>query len=230
MAQSSVPPALVSDDRPVDADRHGHTAPIEDCLDFVNTGRLVRGRRAHEFAGPADAIEWFAARNLAHDDARQRLLSRYGADPATGAADLEIIRRVRDAMRGLLKSAVAGRPPARGDLRTVNRILRTHYVYVLVPATDGVSLGHRHLGDPIAGALGRLAETLARELSQGTPERLRICESPDCNEAFIDRSPTGRRRWCDMATCGNRAKAARHREKRRLMTAVASAGVVDPTA
>jgi predicted RNA-binding Zn ribbon-like protein len=230
MTRPSVLPLFVSDDQPHEADRHGHNAPLEDCLDFVNTGRLVRGKRAHEFVGPADAIEWFAARNLAHDDARSRLLTRYAEDPAAGAADLDIIRRVRDAMRGLLEAAVAGLPPSRSDLRTVNRILRTHYVYVLVPAADGISLGHRHLGDPIAGALGRLAESLARELSQGMPERLRICESPDCNEAFIDRSPTGRRRWCDMSTCGNRAKAARHREKRRMLTAAVSAGVVDPTA
>jgi predicted RNA-binding Zn ribbon-like protein len=230
MHAPSVPPARVADDEPLEADRHGHNAPLEDCLEFVNTGRLVRGRRTHEFAGPGDAIEWFTARLLIHDDARQRLLARYAADPAAADADLEIVRRVRDALRGLLEAAVAGRAPSRGDLRAVNRALRTHYVYVLVPATDGVSLGHRHLGDPVAGALGRLAETLARELSQGTPERLRICESPDCSEAFIDRSRTGRRRWCDMATCGNRAKAARHREKRRLLTAAASAGVVDPTA
>jgi predicted RNA-binding Zn ribbon-like protein len=30
---------------------------------------------------------------------------------------------------------------------------------------------------------------------------------------FYDNTKNGRRRWCDMATCGNRAKAARHREK-----------------
>jgi predicted RNA-binding Zn ribbon-like protein len=228
---TSPDPALdMTDVEPLGADRHGHSSPIEDCLDFVNTGRHVRGRRTHEFAGPGDAIEWFAARNLAHEDARQRLLARYAADPAAGDADLELIRRVRDAMRGLLEAAVDGRVASRADLRTVNRILRTHYVYVLVPASDGIALGHRHLGDPIAGALGRLAETLARELSQGMPERLRICESPDCSEAFIDRSRTGRRRWCDMATCGNRAKAARHREKRRMLAAAGSAGVVDPTA
>lgn len=230
MAHPSAPTLLVSDDAPHDVDRHGHNAPLEDCLDFVNTGRLVRGKRTHEFAGPTDAIEWFAARNLAHDDARQRLLARYASDPAAGEADLASIRRVRDAMRGLLEAAVSGRPPSRADLRTVNRTLQTHYVYVLVPAADGISLSHRHLGDTIAGALGRLAEALARELSQGMPERLRICESPDCSEAFIDRSRTGRRRWCDMATCGNRAKAARHRERRRMLAAAGSAGVVDPTA
>lgn len=224
-------------DEPVDltdvellgADRHGHSSPIEDCLDFVNAGRPVRGRRVGEFGGPPEAIEWFSARHLIHDDARRRLLGRYAVDPAAGVADLEQIRRVRDALRGLLEAAVLRRPADRNDLKTVNRALRVPYVYELVPGRDGVTMGHRHLGDPIEGALERLAETLARELSQGMPERLRICESAECSTAFIDRSRTGRRRWCDMATCGNRAKAARHRERQRAAQA-ASSGTVDPTA
>ena len=34
-------------------------------------------------------------------------------------------------------------------------------------------------------------------------------------QVFYDASRTSRRRWCDMATCGNRAKAARHRARER---------------
>jgi predicted RNA-binding Zn ribbon-like protein len=30
---------------------------------------------------------------------------------------------------------------------------------------------------------------------------------------FFDGTKNGRRRWCDMGTCGNRAKAARHRAR-----------------
>ncbi len=221
-------PAEATDVELLAADRHGHSSAIEDCLDFVNTGRPVRGWRVAEFAGPPDAIAWFGSRHLIHGDARRRILARYETDPVAGAADLDVIRRVRDAMRGLIEAAVLHRPADRGDLRTVNRALRTQYVYELVPGPDGITMGHRHLGDPIAGALERLAETLARELSQGMPERLRICESPDCSEAFIDRSRTGKRRWCDMATCGNRAKAARHRQ--RVREAQASSGTVDPSA
>src|SRR3712207_8022785 len=32
--------------------------------------------------------------------------------------------------------------------------------------------------------------------------------------SFFDRTKNGRRRWCDMATCGNRAKAARRKRAR----------------
>jgi predicted RNA-binding Zn ribbon-like protein len=42
---------------------------------------------------------------------------------------------------------------------------------------------------------------------------VRQCQSPDCVLYFFD--PTGRRRWCSMAGCGNRAKARRHHARQR---------------
>ncbi|MPZ63628.1 MAG: hypothetical protein GEU93_20600 [Propionibacteriales bacterium] len=44
-------------------------------------------------------------------------------------------------------------------------------------------------------------------------ELVKVCDCNHCGWLFIDR--TGRRRWCSMSTCGNRAKvqayARRHR-------------------
>jgi predicted RNA-binding Zn ribbon-like protein len=188
---------------------------MEECLSFVNTSHVVRGRVVDDLATPQDVVRWFSDRSLLHPDARDRLLASYEDDPTLGTADLALVRRVRYSLRGLFEAAVTRRPASAADLRSVNRALRAQFVYVLEPAADGISLGHRHVGDPVDGALARIAEGVARELSQGTPERLRICESAECREVFMDRSRTGRRRWCDMATCGNRAKAARHRARRR---------------
>lgn len=218
-APHETPPGTVDHD----LHQHGHTSLTEECLAFVNTSHVVRGRVMDDLATPEDAVAWFSERSLIHADARDRLRAAYVSDPTLGAADLVLVRRVRDSLRGLFEAAVTRRAPTAGDVRTVNRALRTQYVYVLVPAPDGVSLGHRHVGDPVDGALARIAEGVARELSQGTPERLRICESAECREVYMDRSRTGRRRWCDMATCGNRAKAARHRARRRATGLAASA-------
>lgn len=43
-----------------------------------------------------------------------------------------------------------------------------------------------------------------------SPTRIRTCARPECVLMFLDTSKSGRRRWCDMTTCGNRAKAAAH--------------------
>ncbi|MEL6311405.1 MAG: CGNR zinc finger domain-containing protein [Pseudomonadota bacterium] len=40
--------------------------------------------------------------------------------------------------------------------------------------------------------------------------RLKTCPGVDCGWMFVDETKNGRRRWCSMETCGNRAKAARH--------------------
>jgi predicted RNA-binding Zn ribbon-like protein len=61
-------------------------------------------------------------------------------------------------------------------------------------------------------------------LTAGHPERIKVCASDTCEWIFYDASRTSRRRWCDMATCGNRAKAARHRARERA--AQASGGAV----
>ncbi|WP_327679118.1 CGNR zinc finger domain-containing protein [Kitasatospora sp. NBC_00458] len=60
----------------------------------------------------------------------------------------------------------------------------------------------------------RLAAWLAVDdflglLGQG-PQRIKKCAHEACILHFFDTSQNGRRRWCSMAVCGNRAKAARH--------------------
>jgi predicted RNA-binding Zn ribbon-like protein len=44
-------------------------------------------------------------------------------------------------------------------------------------------------------------------------ERLKLCGSRTCRWAFFDRSRNHSSRWCRMASCGNRQKAKRFRER-----------------
>ena len=150
---------------------------------------------------------------LLHREMVDWLLEKY--DGEAGEALLQRIRRTRDALRELLDATVEERPAKAAALRDVNKALRAPYLIELVPANDGVSLDHRHEGDPINGALARLSEAVARELTQGDPRRMRICANDECRWVFRDYSPAGRRKWCDMSSCGNRAKAARHRERQK---------------
>ncbi|HSW41707.1 MAG TPA: CGNR zinc finger domain-containing protein [Patescibacteria group bacterium] len=64
-----------------------------------------------------------------------------------------------------------------------------------------------------------VAEPLVALVARGEADRLRICANDGCRWVFHDTSPTGRRRWCSMASCGNRAKAARHRARKRAPAA-----------
>lgn len=51
------------------------------------------------------------------------------------------------------------------------------------------------------------------QLRGAGPDAVRRCAGPTCVLFFYD--PSGRRRWCSMAACGNRAKARRHYARQR---------------
>ena len=198
-----------------DHGRQGHQASLEDGLDFVNTLSYNKGLPYERFVEAPIAVTWLAKHSLLHRETADDLIAEVAKDDASATRLLQRVCRVRDALRELLDAAVDRRPPDDAALREVNRALRTNYAYELVPAADGVSLDHRHEGDPISGALARLSEAIARELTQEDKERMRICANDECRWVFHDNSPAGRRKWCDMSSCGNRAKAARHRERKK---------------
>jgi predicted RNA-binding Zn ribbon-like protein len=86
----------------------------------------------------------------------------------------------------------------------------------LVGGPGGVALlTERAAADSPRRALGMVALDAARMLGTDERDRIRICASETCSGRFYDRSPAGRRRWCSMRTCGNEAKARRHRERLR---------------
>lgn len=67
--------------------------------------------------------------------------------------------------------------------------------------------------DEPAACAGWLAAVNYLELLTADPTRVRRCAHPECVLHFYDTSPKRSRRWCSMAGCGNRAKAARHYAK-----------------
>jgi predicted RNA-binding Zn ribbon-like protein len=68
-------------------------------------------------------------------------------------------------------------------------------------------------GSPRIDAAVLAIATAAGELLTGRlAGSVSACPRPDCGWLFSD--PRGRRRWCSMEVCGNRAKASRYRGNR----------------
>lgn len=61
------------------------------------------------------------------------------------------------------------------------------------------------------------ARSALRLVASPEPERLKICRA--CGWLFLDRSRNRSRQWCDMAVCGNRAKARLHYKRKRKESA-----------
>jgi predicted RNA-binding Zn ribbon-like protein len=198
----------------VPTSHHAHQVDIEDTFDFLNTDDLENGYPREGFPTLHDALSWFVERGVIHGEGADRLGHQAEVDPIGAARELARIHAVRKSLREVADAIADHRPPTQGSLDTVNRALHARQVIELVPSSDGcVAVDHRHVGDPIDDALARLCDPLVTELTSGNPERIKVCDNDRCLWVFYDTSRTGRRRWCDMATCGNRAKAARHRAR-----------------
>ncbi len=197
---------------------HAHGVDLEGTFDFLNTLDTDNGFPVEKLPTLEDALTWFVDRGVIHHEGADRARARVVDQPTAAAKDLDRVHTVRNALREVAEAIAEHRAPRTLALNTVNRALHARQVIELVPAPDGCSVDHRHVGDPIDDALARLAEPLVSELTGGQPERIRVCASDTCDWIFYDASRTARRRWCDMSTCGNRAKAARHRARAKAET------------
>ena len=109
-------------------------------------------------------------------------------------------------------AALAGDGPLpQTELDTVNRLLHPLLSRLKLVPGDGALCwswaGPATAWDRVLAPVARSAVDL---LTSPEVPRLRECASGNCSWLFVDRSRSHRRRWCDMKTCGNRAKARRH--------------------
>ena len=192
-----------------------HETPPEPANDeelfaeFANTLHLHDGEP--DDIGDADALRaWLVSRQLIRET---RALD------AVGAA-LPAFHELRTLIHDVTRRLVEDGEPTAAQVRRLNGVLRAglHY-HQLRPAGGGPRFTVGQVGDDLAQARAAIAGSLAHYIADHDIGRLRICANDACSWRFVDRSPTGRRRWCDMRTCGNRAKVARHRARARQRSA-----------
>jgi predicted RNA-binding Zn ribbon-like protein len=59
----------------------------------------------------------------------------------------------------------------------------------------------------------RILAAVAESMADGSWPRIKACRADDCRWAYVDTSRNRSRQWCEMAVCGNRAKARRFRSR-----------------
>lgn len=182
-------------------------------LDFINTDG---GTHSLDGVGDFDHLVAWLETAVALDPERAQMMRRRATQQPSGAtAALADARRIRGALRTLAeRGAVA--PHVRLDaLAEINRVLgRSAGTRRLELRGDGsFARSFVPVGDAFAGLMIPIVESAADAMILGELARVRRCADPRCARVFYDGTKNAARRWCDMATCGNRAKAARHRAR-----------------
>ncbi|UED86688.1 CGNR zinc finger domain-containing protein [Streptomyces profundus] len=125
---------------------------------------------------------------------------RCPADEAT----LGAVRQARDALADAVRAPA---DPTPATLSRVNAVLARGQLHrSLTPEGPAERAGT----DSPAWLPAWLATDDYLRLLRVDPTRIRACANEGCLLHFFDTSQNRRRRWCSMAVCGNRAKAARH--------------------
>jgi predicted RNA-binding Zn ribbon-like protein len=182
-------------------------------LDFVNTDG---GTHDPDTIADFDLLVSWLETAVAFDTERAQMMRRRAIQQPSGAtAALMDARRVRSALRTLAERGGVAPQVRLEALAEINRVLgRSAGTRRLEMRLDGTfARSFVPVGDAFAGLMIPIVESAADALILGELARVRRCADPRCARVFYDNTKNAARRWCDMSTCGNRAKAARHRAR-----------------
>ena len=196
------------------------------CLDFVNSAGRPAGtpptEHLHDYA---DLTLWSAQAGTI-PERRAKALARAGRRmPRAAAAILERARVLREAAFRTFLAIVKGRKPARADLATINAELSSALAHARVAPARRPSGGfvwawsqESDSAEALEEPLWPIARSAAELLVSPDRELVKECASDDCLWLFLDRTRNHKRRWCEMKTCGNRAKVREHRRRSRALS------------
>ena len=140
------------------------------------------------------------------EDARLAALAAPGLEP------------LRDASRAVFAAHVEGRATTR-ELAPLNRLIEQHLAlrYLLVAAQGRVGSARMSSGtDDATLVLSEIALAIVELFGGSSAARVKRCAREGCDRFFLDESKSATRTWCSMQTCGNRMKAARYYERRKV--------------
>jgi predicted RNA-binding Zn ribbon-like protein len=186
------------------------------CLDFANT-RDSSGEHLNTYA---DLVA-FATQSDLITRADAEWLQAAAERDARSADD--VLRRARDlrtSVYAIFSASAAGDTPAHADLGQLNAELgATQGHACVIPKDGGYDWGWtgRSLDAPLWGVIRSAADLLTSADDLG---RVRECGGAGCRWLFLDTSKNRTRQWCSMQSCGNRAKARRHYQRRRTASII----------
>lgn len=173
------------------------------AMDLLNTEARNDGKAIEFWNSDTDVLHW---------------LARYGITPASKGssfAPAELLAQAK-ALRALARQLITefkdGKSP---DISELNKYLSAFDTapHLARDAEGKLTLSRISHSNKVGTLLGPVAEAVAQLLVEGNFALVKQCEHPDCILWFYDKTKAHKRRWCSMALCGNRHKAAQFRKK-----------------
>ncbi len=184
------------------------------CLDLTNTlSERLGGSPVELLNTYIDVLTWSRQANILDDEEATRLRVLATSEPGSAEALLASIKQVRELIYRIFSALTAGHAARPEDIEQFNQVLARSMAHArLVPGASGFTWGWA------GGSERPLWQSVYSAADLLTSDELgcvRICASENCGWLFLDTSKNHSRRWCDMKSCGNRAKARRHYDRKK---------------
>lgn len=183
------------------------------CLDFVNTLDWRASDHPLEYlTSYAALVAWGEHAGILA--AAGRLRTAAERHPEEAAATLRDALTLREGIVRIFAAEARGERPPDSDLGRLNTMLGDALCHARIVPSAGAT--HRYIwdweerGDALDRPLWPIARSAADLLTSEDVGRVHTCLGDECGWLFLDTSKNHSRRWCDMRSCGNRAKARRH--------------------
>ncbi|MGE5244140.1 MAG: CGNR zinc finger domain-containing protein [Betaproteobacteria bacterium] len=187
----------------------GHVA-----IDFTNTVGSRGSEPQEHFQTYGDVVAWLEAREMVSAAGAARLRHEAAADPPAAARAYHRALELREVLYRLMAARTAHRPPRAADLETLNAFVAETFSRArLAKKGRELTLVMDDDRPELAAALNPVIRAAIELLTAPAMNRVRVCGDPACGWLFLDTTRSGTRRWCDMQTCGNRAKVRRFRRR-----------------
>jgi predicted RNA-binding Zn ribbon-like protein len=189
------------------------------ALDFLNTTAKPSGVLIDWLADGDDLVCWLEQARAIEPAAATKIrgLGHETLDEVAREA-----RRFRKWLREFVTTRM-GKPlrPTSAAVAPLNAMLARNKTIQRVEAAKHDAAGGQPLrlrriqpGKDPEELLDPITEAAADLICNHDFRLIRACEGSGCILLFLDRTKSHARRWCSMAVCGNRAKAAAHRARR----------------
>ena len=186
------------------------------CLDFVSTvtwdgTAMVRD---DQIRGYGHLLDWLSERGALPESALDQLREEAAADEEARRRALGRAWALRRALHDCFRAVLRREPLAEASIALLNAaITDAPPAFLLTRKADGIAFT-MPVG-PGPDPLQPILRSALLLLSSPGLERLRECAAERCGRLYLDHTKNHSRRWCDMGTCGNRAKARRYQARRR---------------
>ncbi len=181
------------------------------CLDFTNTVEDRPTDHPHElFNNYSDLVSWSRQAQVLADQEALQLLAGAERQPGEASSVLAQAIMLREAIYRIFQAVAEDAVPEKEDLVSLSIAIAEAIIHArIVPTAGGFTwewIDTEVNLDRMLWPVVRSAEDL---LFSDELDAVRVCASDTCNWLFMDTSKNHSRRWCDMKSCGNRAKARR---------------------